>query len=125
MVLWSIFAYGHNKMKPLRSPKYMQFIRTRPCCVTGNTDNIVAHHVRVLRGGQGLAIKPTDYFCVPIEATEHVRLHSIGEKTFWSEYSIDPKELIYLNLNIYLASYTSQGLVDLEPLINFIHVFCD
>lgn len=51
-----------------------------------------------------MGLKPSDYMCVPLLAEEHVRLHNIGEKLFWSQKGIDPIEMISMNLLVYLAA---------------------
>jgi hypothetical protein len=72
--------------------------------VSGVEGDIVAHHVRCLGGG-GMGLKPSDLMCVPLTPIEHERLHRIGEKTFWAEHSIDPKDELAKNMLIFLARY--------------------
>lgn len=88
--------------KPERSSKYLAFIRGRPCTVTGTEENVVAHHVRCLGGG-GMGLKPSDFYCVPLTAEEHSKLHAHGEKSFWARHLQDPVDVIQMNLLCYIA----------------------
>lgn len=92
-----------QKVKTWRCEKYLEFIRSRPCTVTGiDYVNSVAHHVRCLGGG-GMGLKPPDWMCVPLTAEQHTRLHAMGEKRFWDMHGLNPAEVVSLNLLIYLA----------------------
>jgi hypothetical protein len=90
------------KSRTPRSEQYLSFIRSRPCAVTGQEYDIVAHHVRCLGGG-GVGIKPSDFYCVPLTAEQHSLLHSEGEKSYWKRHGIDPQELITMNVLVYTA----------------------
>ena len=80
-------------MKPAKDKKYLQWIRCHPCVVTGNPTNVVAHHVTV-GALRGIGQKPTDYWAIPIDATEHRKLHDMGELRYWQAWSMDPHHLI-------------------------------
>ena len=72
---------------------YIAWLHTLPCCVSGVTDRIIAHHPTVARGRMGR--KEDDATAVPL--TEEMRsdqypdaLHKIGERKFWNRCGIDP-----------------------------------
>lgn len=93
-----------RQVPPHRSEAYLDFIRLRPCHVTGQEVDVVAHHVRCLGGG-GMGMKPTDYFCVPLVNSEHDRLHNMGEKSYWASHDIVPEEAILMHLLCFVAGY--------------------
>lgn len=75
--------------KTPRSRKYLAWIRTQACCVSGREIGVEACHVRMgHRGGMGL--KPSDYATVPLHADLHREQHQHGEKAFWAKYGKDP-----------------------------------
>jgi hypothetical protein len=62
--------------KPLvwRSEKYLKFVRSLPCVVTGRTEGVVAHHL--IGHGEGkMGGKTHDLFTMPLAADEHRRFH--------------------------------------------------
>ena len=75
------------KDKPFRSEKYLKWIRSLPCCVTGATENVVAHHI-TNTGRKGTGTKTNDYYCIPLEQISHQMLHANPrqwEKEFGSQ----------------------------------------
>lgn len=103
------------KHKTSRDSKYLEFVRSRPCVVTGEESNrVVAHHVRCLGGG-GIGLKPSDYVCIPLTAEQHSRLHHMGEKSFWQDVGINPEEVITMTILVYLARIrvSYKNLIDL------------
>lgn len=59
--------------------KYLDFIRSKPCCACGNSRTI-SHHIRsikhipnLLKGGIGL--KSSDYACIPLCSICHDTIH--------------------------------------------------
>lgn len=90
------------KGKIFRDSNYLNWVRERQCLVSGYSENVVAHHVRIgLSGGMG--IKPSDYRTLPLDSKLHMILHNIGEKTFWKDHKIDPFKAIATQLLIYLS----------------------
>ena len=90
------------KGKIFRDNDYLDWVRRRPCLVSGSTQQVVAHHVRIgLSGGMGL--KPSDYRTLPLDARLHRLLHDTGEKTFWKEHNIDPIKAIITQAIVYLT----------------------
>jgi hypothetical protein len=97
----------------LRSSKYLEYIRSQPCEISGRTNDVVAHHVRI--GFFGTGIKPSDYRCVPLHHQLHQELHHIGEKTYWKNWETDPEQVILRLLLVYLAKQGDPGIIpDLE-----------
>lgn len=98
-----------QKRRSYRSPRYMEFIRSLPCVVTGMENgytDIVAHHVR-MGAGAGVGQKPSDYWCLPLDAKEHTKLHQVGEARYWQGHGVNPHELIAMNLVVYAARLIS------------------
>lgn len=90
------------KGKTPRSRKYLSWIRTQPCCVTGAQVGVQAAHVRLGNGG-GIALKPSDYRTLPLSAEQHARQHRIGERTFWEEVGKNPDGQIIVHLIRFIA----------------------
>lgn len=105
-----------HSLKNHRSKKYLEFIRTRACVITGLESDVVSHHVRCLGGG-GTGIKPSDYLCVPLIAEEHARLHAIGEKRYWGERGISPVRMIAMCLLVYFAKNFDEDFEAIKGLI--------
>ena len=83
-----------------RSRKYLEWVRSRACCVTGSYCNVVAHHVRMYGSG-GTGIKPSDYMAVPLSTEAHATLHRIGESEFWKDE--DPRDIIISLMATWIA----------------------
>lgn len=65
-----------RRPKPLHweSEKYLAFVRSLPCVVTGRTEGVVAHHL--IGHGEGkMAGKAHDLFTMPLTAGEHRKFH--------------------------------------------------
>lgn len=63
-----------QKQPPWRSEKYLKYIRSLPCVVTGRTEHVVAHHITT-SGSRGTGTKPDDFYCIPLTAYQHQGLH--------------------------------------------------
>lgn len=48
-----------------RSPEYLAWVRTLPCCVCGAVGGVAAHHVTGMWQLSGMALKPGDNFVMP------------------------------------------------------------
>jgi len=68
-------------MKPWRSPKYLAFIRTKPCLACGSTQNVQAAHQNLGSGSK--SIKAPDCQAVPLCFECHQNEHN-GRLTFWT-----------------------------------------
>lgn len=75
-----------------RSQAHCNFVRSHACSVCGSVVAIEVAHVR-LGSGAGMAQKPHDWSTVSLCKECHQRQHSVGERTFWDNYQIDPVEL--------------------------------
>lgn len=82
-----------------RSPAYLDFIRTKPCLVCGNTATI-AHHEPM--GQAGMSIKAPDSQAVPLCNRYHRERHDKGFNTFWA--SVDVK----MHIIKYLTEYVNE-----------------
>jgi hypothetical protein len=76
-----------------RDPKYLAFLRTKPCCLCGQPSE--ACHIRSasLEHGKshtGLGEKPSDRWCVPLCRSCHGKQHSMNELAFWKSHGVNP-----------------------------------
>jgi hypothetical protein len=86
---YSKFALA--KTVPIRSPKHLAYVRTFPCSECGDTDDIQAHHLTIIKGGGGMSRKTDDNWVVPMCGVCHHYLHWMGEQPYWTERKLDPK----------------------------------
>jgi hypothetical protein len=95
-----------SKHKNHRNLKYLAWLRSQPCAVSGDKAQC-AHHIRLGTNG-GSSLKPSDYFCIPLLNEFHTTgteaLHMIGEETFLNSYKLDKVELF----NFYLKAYLKE-----------------
>lgn len=85
-----------NRSARWRSTAHCTWIRGFACCNCGSTTNVIVAHVRI-GSNTALGAKPDDWRTTPLcdgpwsNATGgpgcHDRQHSIGERTFWSDYA--------------------------------------
>lgn len=66
---------------PLRDAKHLSFIRLLPC-VKGGTGEIHAAHIRTSTDG-GMGMKPSDFWVLPLSASEHHKQHQCGERQYY------------------------------------------
>lgn len=100
--------------KPVRKrdPKFLAWVRTQPCVVSGQTSTpenfvaIEAHHVRK-SGHGGTGTKPDDSRAVPLRAIFHREYHDIGKEAFELRYGVD-LELEIVRLNREYAKQTRE-----------------
>ncbi|WP_019277115.1 DUF968 domain-containing protein [Vibrio coralliilyticus] len=57
-----------------QSEKYLKFVRSLPCVVSGKTEGVVAHHL-ILHGEGKMGSKTHDLFTFPLTADEHRKFH--------------------------------------------------
>ena len=92
-------------MKPVKSPKYLSWLRGRDCQVTGTPAfgslPIIAHHITV-DADRGVSQKPSDYRCISLRADVHMELHSQDEAQFWQKQEINPFSLVTSNLEAWI-----------------------
>lgn len=88
-------------IKPMtpRSEKYLAFIRTLPCCVTGTIQGIEAHHV--FSGAMGM--KETDFCAIPLSREMHAEFHRVGRLTFQKEHQISYWEIMAKCMHLFIT----------------------
>ena len=65
-----------QKNKPWRNKAYLEFVRSLPCCYTGQTENVQAHHLIGCGMGGTIGGKQSDIFTIPLTAEKHALFHS-------------------------------------------------
>ena len=81
-------------MKPVRSPGYLQWIRTLPCCVCRTTRTVEAAHT----GPRGLSQKSSDLSAIPL-CTRHHRTgddsyHKLGPRRFAEVHQLNIRAMV-------------------------------
>jgi len=70
------------------SLEYLDYMKTHPCCCTGNTEADV-HHLEAIGMGQNRKKPNQKHFtCVSLSRERHTELHAIGINKFQSKYNI-------------------------------------
>lgn len=66
-------------------PKYMAWVKTLPCCISGMPSDD-AHHIQ----GHGFSGsgKPSDIFVFPMTRVEHTNFHNIGYTEWEMRYGL-------------------------------------
>jgi len=79
------------KPKREKSKKYLEYIKTLPCCCRDHTctGDVVPHHTTTKKVGG------SDYDTIPLCATHHLWVHSIGKTTFQDKHGCSFEEEIY------------------------------
>lgn len=75
--------------------RYLEFIRSCPCCICGDNTTVEAAHLRVGsinddKRGTGMAEKSSDKWALPLCGKHHREQHSMNEREFWASYGLDP-----------------------------------
>jgi len=83
------------KAKAQKNCKYLDFIRSLPCIVTGASQGIEAAHLSFASTkhghyGRGRGTKAPDRWALPLHTYQHRRQHSMNEQEFWHATGIDP-----------------------------------
>jgi len=78
---------SYLKQPPGRSEEYLEYIRGLPCCVCGEPTE--PHHL--LTGG--VALKGSDFGCVPLCRYHHGRLHESTLREFNSRHNFSLVEI--------------------------------
>lgn len=85
-----------NKYPPVETPKHLEWIRRRPCVLTGKRFEIQAAHVRygdllVFKKQSGIQHRPSDCWALPLHYKAHEAQHKFGdERLFWELLGLDP-----------------------------------
>ncbi|MCW2218793.1 hypothetical protein M2232_002325 [Bradyrhizobium japonicum] len=77
---------------------YLDYVRTLPCAICGETTTVEAAHLRVgsINHGKrdtGMGEKSSDRWAVPLCGRHHREQHTMNELEFWAKYGINPFEL--------------------------------
>ena len=62
------------KNKAWRSPKYLAWVRTLPCCICGRPAG-EAHHIKGIGHMSGIGIKASDAMTMPLCREHHSEMH--------------------------------------------------
>lgn len=103
-------VYGLPKAPPRqrsvrreRDADYLGWLHELPCCVSGVTNGVIAHHITIDRGRMG--VKSDDSLALPLLNELHDQhpgaLHVIGEKRFWNNHGINPFLLAFSLHTVY------------------------
>jgi hypothetical protein len=83
----SVLTIGEPKRH--RSKQHLRYVAQQPCLVCGRSPSH-AHHIRFAQS-RGLALKVSDEFTVPLCASHHSQLHTVGdEREWWLKWKLDP-----------------------------------
>lgn len=76
-----------QKIKPIKSDAYLEYVRNLPSCISGRPSDD-AHHIK--GNGYGGTSKCSDIFTMPLTRDEHTILHNMGwlswEREFGSQF---------------------------------------
>ena len=79
-----------TKPGPWRSKAYLAWVRSLPCCVTGKTDGVVAHHLLRGTGEKCGGRRSGDNWAIALHWKVHDALHADGnEERFLAERGMD------------------------------------
>ena len=82
-------ALAVSAPRRVRDKKHLRYVASQPCLVCGRSP-AQAHHVRFAQP-RAIGRKVSDEWVVPLCATHHRSLHTVGdEKKWWKERGIDP-----------------------------------
>ncbi len=74
---------------PVRDKEHLRYVASQPCLVCGRSPG-QAHHVRFAQP-RAIGRKVSDEWAVPLCATHHRSLHTVGdEEKWWEAGAIDP-----------------------------------
>ncbi len=78
-----------SKSRRIRDKEHLRYVASQPCIICARAPGH-AHHLRFAQP-RALGRKVGDDWTVPLCATHHRALHSVGdEETWWKEKGIDP-----------------------------------
>ncbi len=78
-----------------KDAKYLDYIRSLPCCICGDDTTTEAAHIRTasLENGKpytGMQEKASDKWALPLCGKHHREQHTMNEMDFWRCYGKDP-----------------------------------
>jgi hypothetical protein len=78
-----------NAPRRVRDREHLRFVASQPCLVCGRSPGH-AHHIRFAQP-RAMGRKVSDEWTVPLCATHHRSLHTVGdEEKWWKERQVDP-----------------------------------
>ena len=81
-------------MRPVRSPRYLEWIRTLPCAVCHRTRGVEAAHT----GPHGLGQKSSDMSAIPLCARHHRTgqdsYHKLGPRKFAAAHQLNIRAIV-------------------------------
>ncbi len=78
-----------SEPKRIRCKEHLRYVAQQPCIICGRSPSH-AHHIRFAQSN-GLGLKVSDEFTVPLCAIHHQQNHATGnERLWWQEHKIDP-----------------------------------
>ena len=78
-----------SEPKRIRCKEHLRYVAQQPCIICGRSPSH-AHHIRLAQSN-GLGLKVSDEFTVPLCAIHHQQNHATGnERLWWQEHKIDP-----------------------------------
>lgn len=100
----------------IRRPKFLAWLRTRPCACCGAPAPSEAAHIRTgskthKKRNTGMAEKPHDHWALPLNAACHRRQHSMNELEFWGLAGKDPFQLA----KVYFMGFEIEHGIQPEP----------
>lgn len=108
------------KKRKFRNKKYLKFIRSLPCSITGLRYRIDAHHVYVKGMGAG---NVNDYYTVPLSNDKHIKTDGhINKQMLEDEIKEDPRDLIIFYLSMYVEKLEGKYDVDADDYAKFIEL---
>ena len=74
---------------PIRDRKHLAFVASLPCCISGGTDGVQAHHL-LRTSEKAMGRRSGDDSVIPLHWVAHASLHRHGNETvFLARYGID------------------------------------
>ena len=100
------------KQPRIELPRHLERIRSLPCLICGRMAPSVAAHFRLGLGG-GTAMKPHDYWTLPLCPTHHDEqsLCKSGELGFWRKYLAIDKQLVVKVMRAFARSLYEDEMV--------------
>ena len=95
------------KLPPFRNKKYREWVASNPCCYTGESYGVIAHHIISCGLGGTTGSKVSDLYCIPLTTEFHTKTHASKEDF---EHYIDQKaEALKM-----IALAVNEGILKLE-----------
>ncbi len=92
------------KNKPGRSKRYLEYIRSQPCCICQATPAEPHHTV-----GGGTALKGSDFAAIPMCRKHHREVEDRGVETFQRENHISISTVVATHTIAWLDIHFSDG----------------